>query len=122
MTPKVLAQALALKSDKQDLSALEQQKADKMDTENLADLIRVLNQQIQHTVVLLHKSTSLHLARGQDTGLAKEERALQLIQDAKLLENWAMKFDVNRRVNSFVGCVSGPRSVTEGDELHHAKK
>ena len=40
--------------------------------------------------------------RGQETELAKQERALVLMEQSKALENWAMKFDVTKKVQTLI--------------------
>jgi hypothetical protein len=36
----------------------------------------------------------LNIARGQDTEQAKNDRAIQLLEKGRVLEKWAMKFQV----------------------------
>jgi len=55
-------------------------KANKSDTENMLDAITTLNRQIQHVVVILNDALKLNLMKGEETRLAMEDRAINLIK------------------------------------------
>ena len=62
--PTTLLRILSLKVDKTDFSKVYEEKADKVECENLVDGIRTLNKYIQHTIVLLNEQLMLNLTRG----------------------------------------------------------
>ena len=74
-----LAKVLSLKADKNDLEKIHEIKTNKEDTENMMDLIVEMNQQIQHTVVLLNETLRLNLQKPSDTKLSKENRLHELL-------------------------------------------
>ena len=55
---------MALKSDKIDVERIYENKADKNDCENIADSVKILNSQLQHTVILLNEALRLNLTKG----------------------------------------------------------
>ena len=61
---------------------MNESKANKNETENMLDAISTLNRQVQHTVVILNEALQLNLAMGEETRLAREDRALNLIKQA----------------------------------------
>jgi hypothetical protein len=61
MELKDFTQIVANKVGKDDLDKICEQKANKEDTENLMDNIRMLNSQLQHTVVLMNETVKLSL-------------------------------------------------------------
>jgi hypothetical protein len=46
----------------------------------MLDAITTLNKQVQHTIVILNESLKLNLLKGEDTRLAREDRAINLIK------------------------------------------
>jgi|LauGreDrversion4_2_1035121.scaffolds.fasta_scaffold105308_1 hypothetical protein len=58
---------------------MNESKANKNETENMLDAISTLNRQVQHTVVILNETLQLNLAMGEEKRLAREDRALSLI-------------------------------------------
>lgn len=53
---------------------------------------------MQHTIVLLIESIRVNLSKGQDSEKQKQDRLILLIDQSKVLSNWAMKFDVLKSV------------------------
>lgn len=71
---------LAGKVDKYDFEKMNENKANKCDTENMLDLIRTMNQQIQHAVLILNESLKLKHVLQDDSKLANEDRAMHLMR------------------------------------------
>lgn len=93
-----LFKVLSLKADQNDLERLHEIKTNKVDTENMMDLIIEMNRLVQHIIVLLNETLKINLIKANDTRLAKENRSHELIIQAHALSQWALKFDVKRRL------------------------
>lgn len=59
MSSDAVGLILAGKVDKYDFEKMNENKANKCDTENMLDLIHTMNQQIQHAVLILNESLKL---------------------------------------------------------------
>lgn len=70
---------LSLKADQNDLEKLHEIKTNKVDTENMMDLIIEMNRLVQHIIVLLNETLKINLIKANDTRLAKENRSHELI-------------------------------------------
>ena len=93
-----LFKVLSLKADQNDLERLHEIKTNKVDTENMMDLIIEMNRLVQHIIVLLNETLKINLIKANDTRLAKENRSHELIIQAHALSQWAFKFDVKKRL------------------------
>jgi hypothetical protein len=51
---------------KQDLSQLDGEKANKKDTEDIMDAVRLINGQMQQAIVLMQESVMLHVSKQSD--------------------------------------------------------
>ena len=54
-------------------------KSNKVDTENLIDLILEMNRILQHIIVLQNETLKVNLIKANDTRLARENRSHELI-------------------------------------------
>ena len=93
-----LLKVLSLKADANDLEKLHEIKTNKVDTENLIDLIIEMNRLVQHIIVLQNETLKVNLIKANDTRLAKENRSHELIIQAHALSQWALRFDVKKRL------------------------
>jgi hypothetical protein len=55
-------------------------KANKVECENMLDSIDILRKQVQTTVVLFNEALKLNVLRGNDSEQAKNDRSLLLIE------------------------------------------
>jgi len=74
-----LLKVLSLKADQNDLEKLHEIKTNKVDTENLIDLIIEMNRLVQHIIVLQNETLKINLIKANDTRQAKENRSHELI-------------------------------------------
>ena len=74
-----LLKVLSLKADQNDLEKLHEMKSNKVDTENLIDLILEMNRILQHIIVLQNETLRVNLIKANDTRLARENRSHELI-------------------------------------------
>ena len=93
-----LIKALSLKADSDDLQKLHEIKTNKEDTENMIDLIIEMNRLVQHVIVLLSETLKINLIKANDTRQAKENKSHDLIIQVHALSQWALKFDVKKRL------------------------
>lgn len=70
---------LSLKADQNDLEKINEMKTNKIDTENMMDLIIEMNRLLQHIIVLLNETLKINLIKANDTRQARENRAHELI-------------------------------------------
>jgi len=77
---------------------MNESKANKNETENMLDAISTLNRQVQHAVVILNEALQLNLVMGEETRLAREDRALHLIKQVQALSNWVIQTDLERKI------------------------
>ena len=95
---------------------MNESKANKNETENMLDAISTLNRQVQHAVVILNEALQLNLVMGEETRLAKEDRALNLIKQAQALSNWVIQTDLESKI------CPNHRDTVQEVELLNAKK
>ena len=115
-----LLKVLSLKADQNDLEKLHEMKSNKVDTENLIDLILEMNRILQHIIVLQNETLRVNLIKANDTRLARENRSHELIIQAHALSQWALRFDVKKRLedeillqnNSVMGTSSVESDIT----------
>ena len=93
-----LLKVLSLKADADDLQKLHQIKTNKEDTENMMELIIEMNRLIQHIIVILSETLKVNLIKANDTKQAKENKSHDLIIQVHALSQWALKFDVKKRL------------------------
>ena len=74
-----LLKVLSLKAEKNDVEKLHEIKTNKDDTENMMDLIVEMNRIVQHVIVILNEALKINLIKANDTRVAKENRAHELI-------------------------------------------
>ena len=73
-------------------------KTNKVDTENLIDLIIEMNRLVQHIIVLQNETLKINLIKANDTREARANRSHELIIQAHALSQWALRFDVKKRL------------------------
>ena len=95
---------------------MNESKANKNETENMLDAISTLNRQVQHAVVILNEALQLNLVMGEETRLAREDRALNLIKQAQALSNWVIQTDLESKI------CPNYRDTGQEVELLNAKK
>ena len=62
-----LLKVLSLKADQNDLEKINEIKTNKIDTENMMDLIIEINRLIQHIIVLMNETLKINLIKANDT-------------------------------------------------------
>lgn len=95
-----ILKVLSLKADQNDLEKLHELKTNKEDTENMMDLIIEMNRILQHVIVMLNETLKINLIKANDTRFAKENRCNELITQVHALSQWALKFDVKKRLET----------------------
>ena len=67
------------KADRFELEAIQMQKCNRSDLNNLSDKLGILQQEISQVMVLLNENLKLHLIKANDTVKAKHNRSLELM-------------------------------------------
>ena len=80
-----LIKVISAKADQDDLEKLHEMKTNKVDTENLIDLIIEMNRLVQHIIVLQNETLKINLIKANDTRVARENRSHELISQAHAL-------------------------------------
>lgn len=71
---------MASKVDKADFLKIHELKANKSEFENLMDMIKVINQQLQQTIVMLSEAIKIDMSREVDTKNAHDTKVLNLVR------------------------------------------
>nr|ACK37611.1 putative reticulocyte-binding protein 2 [Kahliella matisi] len=96
-------QVLNSKANRSDLERLNEQKSNKVDTEQLLNSLGVLSRQLKHMLVLFMESIRSSLANASDTVLLKENKKKFLLRQLKALAKWVMKFDPLSQTSTCLG-------------------
>lgn len=111
-----LLKVLSLKADQNDLEKLHEMKSNKEDTENLIDLIVEMNRLVQHVIVLQNETLKINLIKANDTRVARENRSHELLIQAHALSQWALRFDVKKRLEDELLLQATPTATTRSHE------
>ena len=109
---EAILRGLSIKVDREDLEALDGKKANKKDTEDIMDAIRLLNQQMQQAVVLLNEGIRIQTFKPTDTKNAFDSKLSQLESQLASMNHWIQRQDPDD--NLFLG---SPRSSFNNQSL-----
>ena len=77
---QAIAQILARKVDKADLDKFHELKANKQEFENVMDLIKTINQQLQQTIIMQNQAVKINITKDTDTKNAHDAKILNLMR------------------------------------------
>ena len=88
---KFILTQLQTKVNKYDLARLDETKASKKDFEDIMDSVRLVNQQLHQTVIML--TEAIRLNQVSDTKNAFDQRVVHLLRQMQALTSWTQKMD-----------------------------
>ena len=94
-----MIKVLSLKADKEDLDKLQKSKANQMQMNTMSELFIEMNRLIQHIIVLQSETLKVNLIKANDTLQARVNKSHDLITQSNALSQWALKFDVQARLD-----------------------
>jgi len=94
-----MIKVLSLKADQEDLDKVQKQKANQSQMDTMTELFIEMNRLIQHIIVLQSETLKVNLIKANDTIQAKMNKSHDLITQSHALSRWALKFDVQTRLD-----------------------
>ena len=74
-----LVKALSLKADQNDVEKLHEMKTNKIDSENMMNMLIEMNKILQHVITISNETIKINLIKANDTRVAKENKSHELI-------------------------------------------
>lgn len=98
---QTLNSVLARKADMSDIERLNEMTASKKDTDDIIDSVKVVHQQLMHSIVLLNEAVKLfddsHLNKQN-----KEKKVLNLVRQIQALAQWTNRADAMAEFQSAI--------------------